>query len=535
MKTIITTLLLLISIASYSQTGILMDRYYISGSLSVGKEDRSYADSSAWLQLGEDTTAKGLAFPKVLLDSVRTVKRALFVYDLKDSVLYHFDGTKRVKYMTYKDTVLVKQLITENLPDLTPFIQKVDTTRDGYISTTYYTDSLANTKMSYQDTLEDVPTKSFLLDKYFMNGGNSFNGEADIGTNNNESLNLITNSQPRLSIFNNGNISIGSVNDEGYKLDVNGELRVAGDMYLDNTLTFKSFAQGIRIYDVSSPAINVSILIGKNNGTYPNPGNRQIRVGFDNSGAVDKIWQIAFGHGNNLSAAGNSAFTFGNFNTIQTTEKNLYALGESNIIDFSWSGTSRGQFVIGYQNQVHDAYSSILGNHQETTGANQLIIADANPNTSSGGYRDVYFGSGPVSNMNGGFGAPVTINSSGGKGDNKPGGLLRLAAGKSTGNTMSPDLIFATASITSSGLGLQTLTDRWYVKGETGYLSDNIAPTSKLDIEAASGYNQLRLRSTYTPTSTADTNGNAGDVAWDDDYIYIKTSAGWKRTALSTF
>ena len=39
----------------------------------------------------------------------------------------------------------------------------------------------------------------------------------------------------------------------------------------------------------------------------------------------------------------------------------------------------------------------------------------------------------------------------------------------------------------------------------------------------------------YTPTSTADTNGETGDIAYDDSYFYIKTSAGWKRSHLSTF
>lgn len=39
----------------------------------------------------------------------------------------------------------------------------------------------------------------------------------------------------------------------------------------------------------------------------------------------------------------------------------------------------------------------------------------------------------------------------------------------------------------------------------------------------------------YTPTSTADSYGSEGDITYDDDYIYIKTSAGWKRSALSTF
>lgn len=38
-----------------------------------------------------------------------------------------------------------------------------------------------------------------------------------------------------------------------------------------------------------------------------------------------------------------------------------------------------------------------------------------------------------------------------------------------------------------------------------------------------------------TPTSSADTQGAVGDIASDDNYLYAKTSGGWKRAALSTF
>jgi len=61
------------------------------------------------------------------------------------------------------------------------------------------------------------------------------------------------------------------------------------------------------------------------------------------------------------------------------------------------------------------------------------------------------------------------------------------------------------------------------------------SPTAKLDINGSTGYNQLRMRTSYTPTSSSDTNGNVGDIAWDNNYIYIKTSAGWKRAALTAF
>jgi len=70
--------------------------------------------------------------------------------------------------------------------------------------------------------------------------------------------------------------------------------------------------------------------------------------------------------------------------------------------------------------------------------------------------------------------------------------------------------------------------------GKTG-IGINGAPTSKLDIAGDSGYSQLRLRTTYTPASSADTNGNTGDFSWDGNYFYIKTPTGWKRAALTTF
>ncbi len=60
-------------------------------------------------------------------------------------------------------------------------------------------------------------------------------------------------------------------------------------------------------------------------------------------------------------------------------------------------------------------------------------------------------------------------------------------------------------------------------------------PTAALDIAGSTGYDQLRIRSSYTPTGTGDTNGNVGDITWDDNYSYVKTSGGWKRSALSSF
>ena len=39
----------------------------------------------------------------------------------------------------------------------------------------------------------------------------------------------------------------------------------------------------------------------------------------------------------------------------------------------------------------------------------------------------------------------------------------------------------------------------------------------------------------YTPTSSLDVTGSIGSVSCDDDFIYIKTNNGWKRTKLESF
>lgn len=39
----------------------------------------------------------------------------------------------------------------------------------------------------------------------------------------------------------------------------------------------------------------------------------------------------------------------------------------------------------------------------------------------------------------------------------------------------------------------------------------------------------------YTPTSTSDINGSEGNLTRDDDYLYVRTSTGWKRTNLENF
>ena len=61
------------------------------------------------------------------------------------------------------------------------------------------------------------------------------------------------------------------------------------------------------------------------------------------------------------------------------------------------------------------------------------------------------------------------------------------------------------------------------------------SPASLLDVKTTNGFDQLRLQTPFTPSGSGDPAGNSGDIAWDENYIYVKTASGWKRATLSTW
>ncbi len=91
-------------------------------------------------------------------------------------------------------------------------------------------------------------------------------------------------------------------------------------------------------------------------------------------------------------------------------------------------------------------------------------------------------------------------------------------------------------SLTTGNLHLWIDGSNGYIgMGNVGFPAPFFAPTSQLHVKSTNGYNQLRLETSYTPTSSADVNGNIGDIAWDDSFIYTKVSTGWKRASLIAF
>jgi hypothetical protein len=135
--------------------------------------------------------------------------------------------------------------------------------------------------------------------------------------------------------------------------------------------------------------------------------------------------------------------------------------------------------------------------------------------------------------INGGYNGITTGGSVGGS--NAPGPSFSINGGFGTGTGTPGDIVFSTGTAQASGTTIHAMTNRWWLKGGTGYLANSSSPTSAVDITGANGYSQFRMRTTYTPTSSSDTNGNTGDFSWDSNYLYIKTASGWKRAALTTF
>lgn len=103
-----------------------------------------------------------------------------------------------------------------------------------------------------------------------------------------------------------------------------------------------------------------------------------------------------------------------------------------------------------------------------------------------------------------------------------------------TGRDSSGDLVNNVPTGANQNFTIQGASSLFLKSGGNNGMG-TVNPSAKLTISGATGYDQLNLTASYTPTSTADSNGHQGDIAWDANFIYVKTGAGWKRSALSTF
>jgi hypothetical protein len=240
-----------------------------------------------------------------------------------------------------------------------------------------------------------------------------------------------------------------------------------------------------------------------------------LRAGRDADGihwAPDSIGNYSLATGYNTKASGGISTAMGRITTASGAFST--AMGDETTASGDRStamglySTASGHYstAMGANTFASGHYSTAMGNY--TTASGDYSTAMGRSTTASGDYSTA-------------IGRWVTVDTS---------DAIVLGRGIDSGNPLINNIT------NSLMVGFNDTTATLFVGGSdhrVGIRTDS--PTAKLDVEGDTGYDQFRLRTTYTPTGTADANGSAGDIAWDENYVYIKTSGGWKRAALSTF
>lgn len=370
-----------------------------------------------------------------------------------------------------------------------------------------------------------------------------YNGvSASVGTSN--AFDIYKSTSGYVRIFNNGRAWFGGGTpvDAGYQADINGTARIQGPLSINtttvNNLTFDNVGTN------SSPYMRWLY--------YPDSTNNQKTLLFVyKTGLLNGSIYIAPNSqaGNpGYAPAGNNNYVFGGGASLVSGSANTligYAAGleltsgASNTLIGQQSGrnivTGRANIAIasGDGNMtIGDRSNTIcVGNLDNGGGAldtdNAIVIGGVYINNMYiGAYR---------SGVGAYYPGTFTLNSAGATtgSTNNIATTLRIAAGKATGNAIPADLIFSTTVTGSSGTIYQTLVDRWYIKGNSGTLTNKvISHTSSLamDISGLVGIaGSLTMTGSVVITGSFTLNGitisGSGVSGGATNYIPLFTSA----------
>lgn len=327
---------------------------------------------------------------------------------------------------------------------------------------------------------------------------NSSDQSSIIGGNNN----ILINSDRTLILG--GESNTGSTHFDSLLSGRNNEMTYDGEYNillggLDNVM-------GTPLGGITAPTSASSILGGYRNLIYENVFDSSILGGRDNT--IEKFVRrssIIGGSGNTNTHDG-SVILGGQGITSSADDTIYFPNFESNVSNalfYSDYGAGGGPSV-----RLSAATSDLPRIGVVTPGAQGVTFGIRGSSESSfpgyGKQGDVWFyGTDATNGIN-------IINTVGAGKEN----YIRFFAGQDANGT-TPDIIILGTGATRGYVGFGVST-----------------PTSKVDIDGTNGYDQLRIRDSYTPTSTADANGNTGDVTWDNTYLYIKTGTGWGRVLL---
>lgn len=328
------------------------------------------------------------------------------------------------------------------------------------------------------------------------------------------------------------NFLIGTSTDAGYKLEVDGTIRLNG------VLTFKTNDTVIQHNNTSTFG---NVVIGNNANSIGASQLRAVIIGQSNdySAVTFSPYSVSIGYANKTDV--NSApLTIGNFNRNVSGSSRMIGssnfnysggfstlIGSDNSIDHVGTTQFTGAIAMGNNNHVEHYYSMIIGNNQYTTANNQLIIAQNGSNVADG-YNDVYFGTGPRRDRtNWAYISDVTINGNGAAtASNANGGSLILGSGKGSGTGSGGDVYLSTTVATASGSDLQPLIKRLTVKYNTGYVGiGTTEPSYLLTVNGTVSFGTLVTSKIYSSTNVTFESAN-GITIYNNDLVYSRLGIG---------
>ena len=225
----------------------------------------------------------------------------------------------------------------------------------------------------------------------------------------------------------------------------------------------------------------------------------------------------------------------GIFNHITKDSFNTTIGGNSNYID------AANVTIINTDNQVVVTPNIIIDNNTvtditnltlsdvltngNTTGANDIIVDDSQKITNTLGkvYQE-FIATGFEQRTTDDLVSPTIINLF----QNFLGYIALQVTNATAGNFSRIQMANTQLDIIASGIGGATLT-------EISMTDDEILMKNQLEDLITLNEDGLLIDKRYTPSSSLDTTGSQGQVTIDDNYVYVKTSTGWKRSLLLTF
>jgi len=271
-----------------------------------------------------------------------------------------------------------------------------------------------------------------------------------IGTLKAQNLVFGTNNAERARITAAGRLLLGTTSESTYLLDVNGTARVSGETLFDSNLKFST--NEIYLYNPSSTRKNV--VITPNFGLQTFTGNSNVYIGAVGSILTASNYVVAIGGLGNTPSAG--SVVIGGTSTISASGSILISAGSN-------GNAASGSIVLQTNHSVSFYATQVrtLASGQFATNCREWYVGSVNGFT------------GVDSNANNG-----SINGEGASGTDRTGGVLTIAGGKGTGTGTSGDVVISTATPTTTGTTLQTLTNRWWIKNTTGTLSNISSPNA---------------------------------------------------------